>query len=216
MFIGHFALGLAAKRATPKVSLVLLFAAAQLADLLWPFFLLVGVEQVRIESSHNPFLNLSFVSYPYSHSLLLLVVWGIALALLSRPFARGSRAFIVISGLVVSHWVLDVLTHVPDMPLYPGGPTYGMGLWNSVPATIAIETVMFAVGVWIYNRTTRPRDKVGRWAYVALIVTLALVYVASLTGAPPPSVTALAVSAIVGFAILILLSWWADAHRTVA
>ena len=122
MFIGHFALGLAAKRATPRVSLAVLFAAAQLADLLWPVFLAIGLEQVRIDPGNTAVTPLDFVSYPFSHSLLMLVLWGILLAALCRPFARGRRAFVVISALVVSHWLLDFVTHRPDMPLYPGDP----------------------------------------------------------------------------------------------
>ena len=117
MFIGHFALGLAAKRATPRVSLGVLFASAQLADLLWPFFLALGLEQVRIDPGNTALTPLDFVSYPYSHSLLLLFVWGAVMAVLCSPFARGRRVSAVISGLVVSHWVLDFLTHRPDMPL---------------------------------------------------------------------------------------------------
>src|SRR6188508_1148365 len=105
MFIGHFALGLAAKRVTPRVSLGVLFAAAQLADLLWPFFLAVGLEQVRIDPGNTALTPLDFVSYPYSHSLLLLCAWGAVLAVLCSPFARGRRVVAVIIGLVVSHWV---------------------------------------------------------------------------------------------------------------
>src|SRR5215208_4533406 len=136
MFIGHFALGLAAKRAVPSVSLGVLFAAAQLADLLWPIFLALGLEQVRIDPGNTALTPLDFVSYPYSHSLVLLLVWGAAMALVCSPFARGRHVFAVISALVVSHWVLDFITHRPDMPLYPGGAKLGLGLWNSIVATV--------------------------------------------------------------------------------
>jgi hypothetical protein len=97
-----------------------------------------------------------------SHSLLALVIWGLLLAWGYRLLAgNGPRAFLVISGLVVSHWVLDVLTHRPDMPLYPNGPKFGLGLWNFVGLTIAIEMAMFGVGAWLYLRATRARDKAG-------------------------------------------------------
>src|SRR5215471_18702837 len=126
MFIGHFALGFAAKRAAPRTSLVLLFAAAQFADLLWPLLVAVGIEQVRIEPGNTAFTPLDFVSYPYSHSLALLAVWGVVFTLV---FGRN---FAILAGLVVSHWVLDWITHRPDMPLYPGSAKYGLGLWNSI------------------------------------------------------------------------------------
>jgi membrane-bound metal-dependent hydrolase YbcI (DUF457 family) len=216
MFIGHFALGLAAKRATPRISLAVLFAAAQLADLLWPVFLALGLEQVRVAPGNTAFTPLEFVSYPYSHSLLLLVGWGILLALFCRPFARGRRAFVIITALVVSHWLLDFLTHRPDMPLYPGGRKFGLGLWNSIPATIAVEVPMFLVGVWMYMQVTHPRDGVGRWAFGALIVTLLLIYAGNIFSPPPQSVTALWIVALAGGVILVLWSRWADAHRDVA
>jgi hypothetical protein len=216
MFIGHLALGLAAKRATPRVSLAVLLAAAQFADMLWPVLVAIGLEQVRIDPGNTAFTPLDFVSYPYSHSLVLLVVWGIAFALICQPFARGRRTFAVLSALVVSHWVLDYITHRPDMPLYPGGAKFGLGLWNSVPATIAVEVPMFLAGLWIYTRVTYPRDKIGRWAFGALVVTLLLIYAANIFSPPPPSVNALWPVAIVGGVLFTLWSWWADGHRDVA
>jgi hypothetical protein len=216
MFIGHFALGLAAKRAAPRASLGVLFAAAQLADLLWPFFLAIGLEQVRIDPGNTAVTPLDFVSYPYSHSLVLLIVWGVAMAILCRPFAPARGTFSVISALVVSHWVLDVVTHRPDMPLYPGSRKLGLGLWNSIPATVAIEVPMFAAGLWIYSRVTRPRDAIGRWAFGTLVVTLLLIYVGNIFGPPPPSVQALYIVAMIGGVLFTLWGAWADGHRDVA
>ncbi len=214
MFIGHFAVGFAAKRAAPGVPLVALFAAAQLADLLWPFFLMAGIEQVRIVPGDTAFTPLDFVNYPYSHSLLLLVFWGVVFGYIYMAAARASfSAFAVLAALVVSHWVLDVVTHRPDMPVYPGGPKVGLGLWNSVAATIAIEVAMFVIGFTVYMRTTRPRDRVGRWAIPGLAGFLCAGYLANIGGAPPPSVTVLAIVAVVGAAVIMLVTWWADRHR---
>jgi hypothetical protein len=213
MFIGHFGLGFAAKRATPSLSLAALFAAAQFADLLWPVLVGAGLEQVRIDPGNTAVTPLDFVSYPYSHSLLTLVVWGIILGWLATRLSGDRRAFLVIAALVVSHWVLDVLTHRPDMPLYPGGPKVGLGLWNSTAATIAVEVPLYAAGVWIYRKSTRARDAVGRWAFVSLAVALGFIYVGNLMSPPPPSVTALWVSAVAGGIIILVWSWWADGHR---
>jgi hypothetical protein len=211
MFIGHFALGLAAKRATPAVSLAVLFAAAQLADVLWPIFLAIGLEQVRIDPGNTAFTPLDFVSYPYSHSLALLIAWGLAFAWIAAP--RGRLVFAILFGLVVSHWMLDYVTHRPDMPLYPGGPKVGLGLWNSVPATLAIEVPMYLAGLWIYFRATRPRDAIGRWSFALLAATLLIIYVGNLTGSPPPSATALWIVGIAGSVIFLAWAWWADRHR---
>src|SRR5215831_12940982 len=165
MFIGHFALGFAAKRATPHVSLVALFAAAQLADLLWPFFLLAGWEQVRPVPGHNPFLLLDFVSYPLSHSLLMLVIWGVVFGFIyQKSTGASAAAFLCLAVLVVSHWVLDAATHRPDLPWYPGGPRVGLGLWNYPRATLVIEGAMFIAGLAVYLRATRARDRMGSWA----------------------------------------------------
>jgi hypothetical protein len=214
MFVGHFALGFAAKRYAPRVSLAMLFVAAQLADLLWPVLIATGVEQVRIEPGNTAFTPLAFVSYPYSHSLLMLAIWGLVLAAAYRAAGGSSRALIVLPLLVVSHWVLDWIVHRPDLPLVPGGAKYGLGLWNSPVAAVTVELVMFAAGAAIYLASTRARDRVGRWGAVALVAILLLVYFASAMGPPPPSVMALAVSAMMGGAVIAWLAWWVDRHRT--
>ena len=216
MFIGHFAVGLAAKQAVPRVSLAVLFTAAQLADILWPVFLMLGLEQVRIEPGVTAFTPLDFISYPYSHSLLMLVVWG---GVFAFAFSRDVRlkadatTAAVLFALVVSHWVLDFVTHRPDMPLYPGGSKVGLGLWNSVPATILVEVPMFVLGLWIYGRATRPRDARGRWGFATFAAALVAIYIANIVSPPPSTIPALAVNVLVGFVVLVAWSWWADGHR---
>jgi len=214
VFLGHLAVGLAAKPLVPRLSLAVLLIAAQLADLLWPIFVAAGLETVRIDPGNTAVTPLDFVSYPYSHSLLFLVVWGIAMGWLWRSMTGDRRVFAVLAALVVSHWLLDFVTHRPDMPLYPGGPKLGLGLWNSIPGTMIVELVMYGAGIWIYARATKPRDRIGRWAFVALAGFLVLVYIGNLAGSPPPSVTALWIAALIGAPILTLWAWWADTHRT--
>ena len=212
MFIGHLAVGFVSKRVAPKASLGVLMAAPMALDLLWPLFLLAGWEQVRIDPGNTAFTPLDFVSYPYSHPLLMLGVWGALFAWVFRAPSRPRRA-LLLAALVVSHWVLDFVTHRPDMPLYPGGPKVGLGLWQSVPATVAIEAAMFAAGVWVYASCTRAHDRVGRWGFVGLTALFALAYVGNLTSPPPPSVNALIVVAIIGASVTMVLSWWVDRHR---
>jgi hypothetical protein len=214
VFIGHFALGFAAKRATPRVSLAVLFSAAQLADLMWPFLVGAGIEHVRIAPGDTAFTPLEFISYPYSHSLLMLIVWGFVFGYTFMRVRRTDvKVMLVLAALVVSHWVLDFVSHRPDMPLYPGGPKVGLGLWNSVPATIAVEVAMYAASLLVYMRVTRARDDIGRWAFAGLAVLLAASYAASILGGPPPSVNAIWIGGIIGAVVIIALSWWADAHR---
>jgi hypothetical protein len=217
MFIGHFGLGFGVKRTTPQISLGALFLACQLADLLWPTLCLAGIERVEIAPGATAMTPLDFVSYPYSHSLVALVVWGALLAVvyvLARraPFAAGAA----LAALVVSHWVLDYITHRPDLPLTVNGAgRYGLGLWNSVPATLALEGALFGVGLAMYLRATSARDRIGSIGLWALVVFLLVVYLASSFGPPPPSAVAVAASA---EAMWLLVAWgyWVDRHRTPA
>ena len=213
MFIGHYALALAAKRAAPRTSLGTLFLAVQLADMLWPVFLLLGWEQAHLVPGPNPFLILWLDSIPISHSLLTLIAWGVLFAAVYRMRTGYGKGAIVVALAVVSHWVLDVVTHRPDMPLYPGGPKLGLGLWNSVAGTVIIEVVMFAAGTWIYLRTTRARDAVGRYGLGALLTLLALSYGGSLLGGAPPSMRAIELAGIIFGWLFVAWAAWGDKHR---
>lgn len=214
MFIGHFALGLGAKRIAPEVSLGTLFAAAQLADLLWPTLLLLGIERAAIAPGITAVTPLDLSYYPYSHSLVALTAWGVALALAHRLLRRRRLAAgVTLAALVVSHWVLDVLTHRPDVPVgIGGGPLLGLGLWNSVAGTLAVELAVFAAGVALYARATRPRDRTGRLAFWGLVAFMLVVYSANFFSPPPPSITAVAWLA---QAAWLLVAWgaWVDRHR---
>ena len=216
MFIGHYALGLAAKRVAPKTSLGTLVAAATLADLLWPAFLLVGWERVTLVPGTNPFLVFRFDSYPISHSLVTLLGWGLLFAVLYRMRTGYGRGAVVVALLVVSHWVLDFATHRPDMPLYPGGPTVGLGLWNWVAGTVIVEAVMLVAGIAIYVATTRARDPVGRYGLAGFVLLLVLSYVASLFSQPPASVRALGMGGIVFGWLFVAFAVWVDRHRGTA
>ncbi len=177
MFLGHFGLALAATRLTPRTGLGTLGAASQWVDLVWPVLLLVGVERVRIAPGITAWTPLDFVHYPWTHSLLLSVAWGVLLGAAWGLATRDGRAGWVVGGLVASHWVLDFLTHRPDLQLHPwGGPKVGLGLWNHPAATVAVEGAIFAAGVWLYTAGTRPLRRsgaVGVWALVAFLVAMA-------------------------------------------
>ncbi len=212
MFIGHAAVALASKPLAPRTSLALLLAAAFWVDIVWPVFLLLGIERVSIDPGNTAFTPLDFVHYPWTHSLAAAFAWSVLFALV---FIRiGKREAVILGLLVFSHWVLDVLTHRADMPLYPGsGTLLGLGLWNSVPATMIVECAMFAAGVWIYVRSTPSRDRIGTWAFWGLIGFLVLAYLGNVFGPPPPNVQAIAIAGIVGTALFTAWSWWADRHR---
>jgi|SRR6185295_2905594 len=214
MFVGHFGLGFGAKKAAPAVSLGTLFLACQFADLLWPTLLLLGVERVEIEPGATAMTPLNFVSYPYSHSLVALCLWGVAVGG-AYAIIRRARvlAALTLFLLVVSHWVLDVVTHRPDLPLTLNGPRrLGLGLWFSVPGTLAVELVVFGAGLALYLRATAARDRIGSIGLWSLVAFLLIVYVASSFGPPPPSATAVAWSAQAMW-LLVVWGYWVDNHR---
>jgi hypothetical protein len=212
MFLGHFGIAFAAKKVSPKASLGFLVFAAQFADLLWPVLLLTGVERVRIVPGLLAASPFDFTSYPISHSLVAQLGWGALVGLICFTLHRDGRTALLLACLVPTHWVLDFIAHRPDMPIFPHGPKYGLGMWNSVPLTIAVEYALYAAGIAVYLSVTRAKDKTGKVALWSLIGLLAVLYPASLFGPPPPSVKALAWSAL---AIWLTVPWaaWADRHR---
>src|SRR5260370_23436529 len=158
MFIGHNAVGFASKKLAPSTSLLLLMGAPMLLHLLWPIFLLLGIEHVRIQPGATKLTPMDFYDYPWSHSLLMAAVWSIVAGVLYFAFTRYKRGAIVIGIGVISPWVLDYLTHLADLPLWPGGPKVGLGLWNAPLAEIGIAAPMFAIGVALHRHITRPSD----------------------------------------------------------
>lgn len=213
MFAGHFAAGFALKKVAPSVSLGTLFFAAQFVDLLWPVLLLAGIEHAEItgDGTHPP---IRFTEYPYSHSLLMTAVWALAIG--GAHFARKRKlaAAVVCGGAVVSHWVLDLLVHHPDLPLAPGHTArVGLGLWESIPLSLGLELALLMGGLFLYSRATVAADRRGRFGLWALAVFLALMQLGNALGSPPPNIAAVAW---VGHAqwLLVLWGWWVDRHRT--
>jgi len=215
MFIGHFAVGYALKRKVPKASLGTLLAAPLLLDLLWPLALLAGLESVRIDPGNTVVTPLDLHDYPYTHSLLMAVVWS---ALFGGGYAwrtgnRRGGGWIALG--VFSHWVFDWITHRPDMPLYPGSATFvGLGLWNSLTGTMAVEYGLYIAGVWIYASTTRAKDRTGTLAWWITAAFFAVMYAGVVFGPPPPSAHAIAVAGCFTWLFIPLFNW-IDSHRKV-
>ena len=215
MFIGHFALGLGLKRLARQTNLGWLIAAVCFLDLLWPFFMLAGLEQVEIDPGNTAFTPLKFVSYPYTHSLAMAAVWAILFGGIYFAVSKYKAGAIAVGVGVLSHWFLDFIVHRPDLPIYPGGPKFGLGVWNSIPETLVLEGVMFAIGLFIYLTSTRARDRVGSYAIWIFVAVLLLSYVGNVLSPPPPSATSLIFFAPLVW-IFVALAVWADRHRTAA
>jgi hypothetical protein len=215
MFIGHFAVGFASKRLAPDTSEGALLLAPLFLDVLWPVFLALGIEKVRIDPGNTAYTPLDFVSYPWSHSLVMSIVWSVVLGALVLAATRSRRGALVVGAGVFSHWVMDFITHRPDLPLAPGSTHYfGLGLWRSVPATMIVEIIIYIVGMGIYVRTTRARDRIGAIAFWALAILLLVLYVVTSFGPPPPDVKSLTVMGFVAW-LFIPWAWWIGRHRVV-
>lgn len=213
MFIGHFAVGFGAKKAAPNVSLGTMFISVAFLDLLWPVFLLLGIEHVRVVPGITAFNPLDLYDYPWSHSLAMAISWSILAGLVYLAARRNGRGALCVGAGVFSHWVLDFITHRPDMPAAPGYPgSMGLGLWNSVPGTVIVEGAMYLAGIVLYLRSTKARDRTGTYGFWALAIFLVVAYILSIISQPPPDQKALGYG---GLSVWLIILWgyWVDRHR---
>jgi len=205
MFIGHFALGFGTKKYEKKISLGTLFMAAQFLDLLWPFFLILGWETAEIDPGNTAVTPLNFTSYPYSHSLFFAIIWGLVFGSIYYFMKGNGRGAFVLGFLVVSHWILDFITHRPDLPLTPWLDTkVGLGLWNSVAGTVVVEVLLFGIMVFIFLKAFKFRDLKGKLEIAALILFLVVIYFSNILGPPPPSIKLIGY---VGLSQWLLVAW---------
>ena len=214
MFLGHLAVGMAGKKLAPGASLAWLWAAAFFADFLWPILLFLGAEEVRIVRRRAAYMGLDFVSYPWSHSLLMLVIWGALFAAYWRLVPSGRRIGLVLGALVISHWFLDFIVHSPDLPVWPRGPEYGLGLWVSKPKTMAFELSLFVIGIVLFVKATWPRDDLGKWGFWILMLFLFVSYVSnSFDPRPPRSIPLFYRSGMVTMFLIIAMGVFIEQHH---
>jgi len=216
MFIGHYGVSLAVKRAHPGLSLGGLFLAVQLLDLLFFSFVLLGIEKMRIVPGFTEYNAYDLYEMPYSHSLVGSLVWS-ALALAGvLLLRRAPLAGASLVGLAVfSHFLLDVPMHTPDMPLLgQDSPKLGFGLWNHRWWALAAELAALGIGLLLYLRATRPRTPGGRRVTAVVVVILVALCVATPFMPPPPGVTSVAVQALFAYVVLAALAVWMDRART--
>lgn len=207
MFIGHYAMALSAKKIDQVPSLAIMFVAVQFLDLLWPIFVLLGIETFEIDVGNTVLTPLNFVSYPYSHSLLMTIVWAALFGGIYQIVTKNKKGAWLLATLVISHWVLDFLTHRPDLPLTPFGETkVGLGLWNLPVIEVILEIGLFLIGTYLYLRTMEPKRKK---VFASMILLFLIIHLMNIFGPPPPSIDAVAWSANALW-LFVLWAWWVE------
>ncbi len=214
MFVGHYAPAFAAKRADRTIPLWTLFIAVQFLDVLWAPFVLLGIEKVRIVPGITKVSPLDLYYMPYTHGLIGAIVlsflFAIAYQLLARPASSRSS---VITGLAVfSHWVLDLLVHRPDLPLWRDTAKVGLGLWNAPAIEISLEVVLLLGSIWWCFRENLSRAK-GTFMFG---VVLSLIQIGSYFSPPPSSDKAIAAQAIAAYIVFAIVIWWLQDRKTSA
>jgi hypothetical protein len=214
MFIGHYGVGLGAKKAAP-ISLGFLFFGCQFLDLLWPTLLLLNIEDVSINTDPKAPVPLSFIDYPYSHSLAMAIGWSLLLGFIYWIIMKNKRCAIVLALCVLSHWFLDLIVHLPDLPLYPSAssPKVGLQLWRYPAISGILEAAIFILGLTLYLKATKPKNKKGVVVFWLLITLFVFAHIANLLSPPPTSVTAVAWGAQLMW-VFVALAFWADKNRT--
>lgn len=215
MFIGHFAVGLASKRLAPRTNLALLLMAPLFLDLLWGIFIVAGLEDVEIDPhASSLFLRLVLPHMPWSHSLVMALVWSAALGAVAVFAGDGRRGAAVVGAGVFSHWFLDWVTHLTDLQIVPGSEVrVGLGLWRSLASTVIVESLMFLAAVWIYLGVTRARGLAGKISIGVLVAFLAATYVLILFD--PPTSAGVVIKAVVATWIVVPWAWWIERTRSV-
>jgi hypothetical protein len=211
MFVGHYAAGLAAKAAEPRIPLWACLLAVQLVDVAWAVLVLVGVERFRLDPNlpSNP---LVLEHMPYTHSLVATLAWGALAALAARrAFAWATpRAAAVLGLAVASHWLLDLVVHRPDLTLWGSEPKLGLGLWNHTGLALGLELGLLTLGMWACIRAGGPLEA-QRHRLAALVAGLSALQVVSLGPLLLPSVPLLAGSLLGVFVLVTLAGAWVEA-----
>ena len=216
MFVGHFAVGMVAKRAAPAISLGTLVLAAMLADLLWCIFLIAGVEQVEFRQGMGAANYYHASNIAFSHSLVMDALWGALLATAWFLRRRSPRGAWILFAAVVSHWVLDWIAHPPDLQFAPGAHrAFGLGLWRSIPATIVIEGGFWMAALILYARAFPPRGRTGVFAFWIVAILLTLAWYGNIAGPPPRDPHGAPYASLIFFSLAVAWAYWLNRLRPV-
>jgi membrane-bound metal-dependent hydrolase YbcI (DUF457 family) len=214
MHVGHFAVGMVAKRIEPKLSLGTLVLAAMLADFLWCIFMLAGIDHVEFKQGKGAANYLEATDIGMSHSLLTNAIWATLFAAAYFLWRRYRRGAWVLFVAVLSHWLLDFVAHPPDMPLTPGmHKEFGLGLWTSLPATLIVEGGFWVLAIILYVRATHAKKRLGIYAFWIVIPLLTLSWYNNIAG-PPPNPRTAPIASLVYFSLVVAWAYWMNRLRT--
>jgi membrane-bound metal-dependent hydrolase YbcI (DUF457 family) len=217
LFIGHWAPAFLAATNPKAPKLGTLFAAGQLVDLAFFSFVIVDVEHMRLRPGISVMNPMDLYDMPYTHSLAAAAVWALVFGLAILVWQR-SRSAAIFGGLVVlSHWFLDLLVHVPDLTLWGQPPKLGLGLWSFPAIAIPLELGLTFGAAYIFFRKTKPVSKSSGLAMALLMLGLMIIQAVNWFGPPPsgdPSRTAPMVLGI--YLAMILLALWVGGTRKIS
>jgi len=217
MFVGHYAASLALKRFEKRASLGVLFLAVQFVDIVFFPLVLLGIERLNVVENFTQSTHFELVYMPYTHSLVAFLIWsGLAYAIFRWIIVKSHSVAAVVALAVMSHWLLDVIVHTPDMPLWSDASLkLGFGLWNNAIATYVLEAALLLAGLWLYMRSTKAVTKTGKYGMGIFVVLLLLINIANIFGPlGNDSKLALAVSALTAYFLFAAVAFWLDKNRS--
>ncbi len=217
MFVGHYAASLALKKFEKRASLGVLFLAVQFVDILFFPLVLLGVERVNIVENFTQSTHFELEYMPFTHSLLASILWAAAAYVLFRwVFVKKNSVAIVVALAVFSHWLLDLIVHTPDLPLWSDASLkLGFGLWNSAIGTYAIEAALLLSALWLYMRSTSATTAVGKYGMPVFVIFLLSVNVVNIFGPlQGDSKTVLSISALSSYFLFAAVAFWLDTKRS--
>jgi len=209
MFVGHYGVSFAARATVgERVPLWVWFVAVQWMDVVWSVLVLLGVEKLHIVPGFTEANALDLYYMPYTHGLPGSILVSLALGIIVASFVSRDRVktCLMIAAASFSHWVLDLIVHTPDLPLYDNSAKVGLGLWRNVIFSFPLELIVLGVGAWVYARSVTFASAKGRYVFWGFVVFLAAMQVYANFGPPPSSPEAMAIIALAFYAVLAALA----------
>jgi len=220
MFIGHYAPAFAAATSPKSPRLGALFVAAQLVDIAFFSFLILGVEKMRMLPGATVMNGMDLYDMPWTHSLAGAIGWGVLFAIAVKLLRGDWTAGLIGAAVVVSHWVIDLLVHRSDLTLTGSPPKLGLGLWNHPWIEIPLELAFAFGGLLFFVSRTRATGTMGKWSPWALAVGMALLQAVNWTTPQPteaaPAPASFGWLGLFAYAVLALLAWWVARTRRFA